>query len=326
MVRRKGIAAVVLAAGQGTRLLPLTRNRPKPFLPLVGRPLIGHLLELLRQAGVTDVVVVLSPGAPDLPPYADRFQRCQTVVQPVPRGMADALAHAAPFVRTDFVLCAADQLTDPAHVRALIDRLRDTPEAAAVLSLLPAQQEASSEPLEKVLARSGVAALEGDRVVEIVEKPGPGRAPGDTLSLPLYALRLDTLDLLPQVSFSRRGEREIQTLFQLLLEAGRTILGLLAPWRTTVNTPHQLLQANLDRLAAGEGTGIEAALPADVVVIDPVRIEAGVAVGAGCRLGPGVYLEAGARVGAGAVLEEVIVLRGGIVPPTGTLCRQIVGA
>lgn len=319
--------AVVLAAGRGKRLRALTRGRPKPFLPLAGRSLLDRVVGMLRRASVDDLVLVLPPKAPALPASLACFRRVDTVVQSVPLGMADALACAAPFVRGDFLLCAADQLTAPDHVRALAARLQDEPGLAAVLSLLPAREEieATGEPLEAILARSGVVAMEGERVLEIVEKPSPGEAPGDTISLPLYALRDDLLALLPQVGVSPRGEREVQTLFQQVLAAGRPLTGLLAPWRLTVNTGEQLLRVNLELLSQGEGVGVEGVLPEGVRVVPPVRVEAGAEVGAGCLLGPGVYLEDGARIGPGVVLQEVLVLQGGVVPPGVRLRRQVVG-
>jgi NDP-sugar pyrophosphorylase family protein len=317
--------AVVLAAGQGSRLMPLTQRRPKAFLPLAGRTLLDHVLEAILTAGVDDLIVVLAPDSPPLPSMATRFRRCRTVVQPIPRGMADAVSCAAPLIEEDFLLSAADHITAPAHVGGLIRRLQEDLSLAAVLSLLPAHQEAGSESVETVLSRSGVVALRGDRVIRIVEKPAPSEVPGDTLSVPLYALRRDVLGLLPQVGFSVRGEREVQTLFQELLAAGCPVIGLLAPWRLTVNTPEQLLQANLDFLNRGEGVGVWADLPADVVIQDPVRIESDVQVGAGCCLGPELYLESGSRVGTGSVLEQAMVLRGGVIPAGICLRRRIIG-
>lgn len=118
--------AVVLAAGDGGRLLPHTAETPKPLLPLAGRPLINYVLDALHQAGVDDAVIVTGYRAEELERAIGNVRPCGLRVRFVVNDEyhmenARSIWAARDAVSGPFILAMADHLVEPALVRALID-------------------------------------------------------------------------------------------------------------------------------------------------------------------------------------------------------------
>jgi NDP-sugar pyrophosphorylase family protein len=99
---------------------------------------------------------------------------------------------------------------------------------------------------------------------------------------------------------------------------------LVAPGRLSLTHPADLLAINLLYLEHGPQAVIEIPLPPSVSIVPPVRIEAGVQVGAGCTLGPRLYLERGCQIGPGAKLRDAVVLRDGVVSPRQTVTDRVI--
>ncbi|MEX2225798.1 MAG: phosphocholine cytidylyltransferase family protein [Dehalococcoidia bacterium] len=118
--------AVIIAAGDGGRLYPLTSDTPKPLLKLRGRPIINHVLDALRTAGVNDVVVVLGYRGEQIRRALDDLSPCGMRIRFVENeefmlGNARSLWSARTVVDGSFVLAMADHLVEPDLARALID-------------------------------------------------------------------------------------------------------------------------------------------------------------------------------------------------------------
>jgi len=300
--------AVILAAGMGTRLRPVTADRSKAMVPVLGRPLVERALLPFVENGVRDFVFVISPDDAEIASYftqrttldiAARF-----VIQEERLGMAHALRLAAPLVDGRFVVSACDSLLDPSHVRELFAVCDD---ADAVLSLLDVEPE--------MLRRSGVVKLDGQQILRIVEKPSPENAPSATVSLPHYVFSPRLLGLLPSVDLSPRGEYELQDAIQGLIDDGGAVIGVRADRRFQVSSPQDLLTLTRRLFSNDPEAGQVDATPVGrgTTIVEPVRLERGVELGDGCEIGPEVYLESGSHIGRGAVVRRSIVLRGGRV-------------
>jgi NDP-sugar pyrophosphorylase family protein len=158
--------------------------------------------------------------------------------------------------------------------------------------------------------------LDGDRVIQITEKPEPGQAPSSVGSVACYVLGTRVLDLVPNVALSPRGELEFPDALRLLIEDGGVVEGLLSTGRMTLTGPSDLLALTSHYLRNDPNSAVvNAAIPQDTTVVPPVRIEAGTSVGSGCCIGPEVYCETGSLIGNGAVIEKSVVLGGGVVDP-----------
>ncbi len=313
--------AVILAAGAGSRLGRLTAHRTKAMLPICGRPLVGRMLDRLNEAGFRRVVVVGALHDAELAAYLERRRAglppeaaLELAWQPQKRGTADALACAAPFLEGPFLLTACDNLVKGDYLARLGAELARTG-AHGVLGLLPMTPE-------QLQHSAAVDLGPGGRVRRIVEKPPPGSIDSPLGSIFVYAFSPRLLRHL-DVPLSKRGEREIQDAIQALIDAGGVVRGLVAPGRLSLTRPADLLAINLIYLERGPRTVISAPLPPDVNVVPPVRVEAGVQVGAGCSLGPRLYLEGGCRIGPGARLGDAVVLRDGVVAPGQRVTNQV---
>lgn len=300
--------AVILAAGLGTRLKPVTDSRSKAMVPLLGRPLVERALMPFVENGIDDFVFVVSPEDQAIRRYFTKHGplriKPEFVNQNERLGMAHALGLAAPLIGGRFVLSACDSLISSSHVH---DLLKSTAASDAVLSLLDVEPE--------MVSKSGVVELDGDLVRRIVEKPTLEEAPSQTVSLPHYIFSNEILDFVAQVEPSPRGEYELQDAIQALIDGGGRVTGVRATGRIQVSTPEDLLQ--LTRRLLTEGSDLKHLGPDQVgngsTLIDPVWVDPGVVIGDGCEIGPEVYLESGCAIGDGAAVRRSVILRGACV-------------
>lgn len=303
---------VILAAGKGKRLQPVTPARTKAMAPVAGKPIVARVFDLLVQNGVKEVVLLVSPDDEAIQPYFTQHTppevRVTFVMQQERLGMAHALGLVAPHLHGDFLMSACDNLVPPEHVAALIATHRRE-QANATLSLM--------EIDIAYAASTGIVewahGAQGRLIRRIVEKPQPEEAPTNISSLPLYLFSQKILDYLPLVKPSPRGEYELQDAIQLLINRCGRVTGVLTDMRWQLTNVQDLLELNRYYLAAEHGQ--QATVPTNhgARLIPPVRIDANCVIEPFCVIGPHVYLEAGCRVGAGAHVENSILLRNAVV-------------
>ena len=207
--------AVILAAGRGTRMQQLTDERPKPMLPLRGRPILEHLLDRLSSGGYTEALIVTGYRAELIEEHFRRYPLALTFRrQPVLNGTATAALLARDFAGRDpFLLAYADILTAPAALRGILDSLLAHPEADAAVGAIDVD-----DPFQ------GAAVYEHDGVVtRIIEKPDKGTSTTRWNSAGFYAFRHSIFDELERVPLSPRGEYELTSAVAQLQERGRTL-------------------------------------------------------------------------------------------------------
>jgi NDP-sugar pyrophosphorylase family protein len=325
--------AVILAAGKGERLRPLTLKRSKAMMPVAGKPMVERVMETLAAAGLRDFTLVMGEADADLAQHFEgRGVRLARQLQPL--GAANALQCAAPFITDDFVLSACDNLVSPEDVVRLLEAWQAAPRPHAILTLMP------MEPGQ--LSRSGVVALapraqfrreaargsarvEGEWVTRIVEKPGAGLALSNLASLPLYCFSPRFLSYLADVQPSPRGEYELQDAIQHLIEREGRVHGLPVPSRLTLTDAADLLAINRHYLGVEPSLVEPDSVGANTRLIPPLRVEPGVSIGAGCQIGPNVYLEGNCQIGDGVKLRDVVALRGTTIAGGASLADQVLG-
>ena len=312
--------AVILAAGRGTRLGPLTKDRPKSMLPIAGKPIIARLMDCLYAGGIREFIVVV--GSDDRP-IADYFGNngytdldIVLAHQRRPTGTVDALLQAAPYITGPFLLSAVDNITSPAHVANLIACFEVHPDHVAALSLLPTTSDE--------IRRSSDVLIDGDRIAGIEEKPANPRS--GYAAIMLYAFSKRILDYLPAVQISARGEREIASAIQASIEDGGRVGYAITDWRLHLTQDADLLAINRYFLQHDQEHSILSDLPGTVEIIPPIRVDPGVTIGPRAILGPNVYLEQGSMVGERAWLSDCVVLRGSTVAPGTHLSHQIIAS
>jgi mannose-1-phosphate guanylyltransferase len=318
--------AVILVGGKGTRLRPLTADRPKPLVPVVDRPFLGHALEWVARHGLTDVVLCCgyrSDAVVAAIGDGSAFGvRVTWVFEPEPRGTAGALKMAEEHLEDRFVLINGDVLTDmdlTAQIRA-----HEETGARATLALVPVDDPSAY----------GLVRLEEDgRVRGFLEKPKPEEIDTDLISAGAYVLERDVLDLIPadrEVSI----EREVWPRL-----VGRGLFGFVhrgAYWMD-IGTPQRYVEgvgdvlsgavrtATLDRLA-GRTVVPGAEVHETAVVAAGAVVEEGARVGAGVRIGTGTVVAPGAVVEAGVTLDRVVLLPGAWIGAGSALRDCVIGA
>lgn len=232
--------AVILAAGGGTRLRPLTELVPKPLLPIRGRPILETLLRGLAATGVREVRIVVGHLGEQVRSFVGDGGRFGVAVayaeQSPQRGTADALRRVADFIDEPCFVLAGDTALGEAGL-ARLAAFHDERGADATLCLkrLP----------RALLPRSSAVALAPDgRVTDFVEKPAPGQQPGELASAMAHVHSPALLPYLAAVEPSERGELELTCAVRAMIADGRAVLGLELPRPPDLTDLRDLLRLN----------------------------------------------------------------------------------
>lgn len=324
--------AIVLCAGEGTRLRPLTHTSAKHLIPVANRPVIEYTLEALREAGLRDVGVVVSPNVEEEFRTAlgdgSRFGlRVEYVIQERPQGLAHAVACAREFVDDEpFLVYLGDNLLEQG-VRGLVEEFERS--GANALLLLAEVDDPT---------RFGVAELRDGEVVRLVEKPE--EPPSDLAIVGVYLFDPHIFEAIEAIRPSARGELEITDAIQRLIERGLRVKPyLLKGWWKDVGLPEDMLDANRLLLESLEPQ-IQSPIPADSRVVGRVAIAEDVhlerselrgplVVGPGTVIrdsfvGPFTALDRDVHIQESEI-EYSIVMAGAVIEGTGRIDHSLIG-
>jgi NDP-sugar pyrophosphorylase family protein len=296
--------AVILAAGRGTRLKEKTVKRSKAMAPVAGAPMIARVVDSLRAAGVGRFVVVSAPGDDELKSFCSTVPDMVVRVQREPKGSGDALRVCEADLEGPFLVSACDSLLKADDIISAC-RLFESMQAQAALTVMQVREDV---PLE---SRS-VVRMQGDEVLEFIEKPLPSQRVSNITSLPLWVLSLEVFGELATMEPSPRGEYELPATFNSFIAKGRRVVAHRAAARYDLTTVADLLSLNrmfLRSMSPAIQVHATASIPESVKLVAPVRIDEGCSVGEGVELGPEVYLERGATIGSQVTLRNAVVTR-----------------
>ena len=304
--------AVILAAGRGTRLYPITATRTKAMCPIAGRPIVERVMDTLVRNGILDFILVISPDDSEITEYFTQKSTIDASIQFVHQthqlGMGHALLQAAPFIQEDFVLSSCDNLVEEKVIHQMLQMWAGEPPPNGILALLRVSEDE--------LTRMGVVEIDDHhRILRIVEKPTLEEAPSNIGSVPIYMFSHKLIKYLARIQPSPRGEYELQDAIQELIDLDGNVYGLMLPDRIDLTHPSDLLRLNLHFLIKGqpeseihvEDIGVGTKLT------NPVIIDQGALIGSNCQIGPNVYIESGATIQDDVKLENCVVLRGSLV-------------
>ncbi|MBO3748522.1 mannose-1-phosphate guanyltransferase [Streptosporangiaceae bacterium NEAU-GS5] len=302
--------AVVMAGGEGTRLRPMTANQPKPLLPIINRPIMEHVLRLLKRHGLTETVVTVQFLAALIRNYfGDGDELGMTLhyaTEEVPLGTAGSVKNAADKLREDrFLVISGDALTDI----DLTDMIRFHRENRALVTI---GLKRVPNPLE-----FGIIIVDDDgRIQRFLEKPTWGQVFSDTVNTGIYVMEPSVLDEVPAgepVDWSA-------DVFPRLLERGAPIYGYVADgyWED-VGTHESYLKAQADVLSG------KVKVDFDAFEMSPGVWQAeGASVDADAILKGPLYIGDYAKVEAGAELREFTVLGSNAVVKEGAFLHRAV--
>jgi mannose-1-phosphate guanylyltransferase len=315
----------VLAAGLGTRLRPLTYEIPKPMVPVLDRPVMGHIVDLLRRHGVTDVIANLHYFPDTIRDYfGDRIEyRFEEELL----GTAGGVRNCADFLTADggpFLIISGDALTD-----IDIPRFVERHKAAGGMATLAVKKVADTREYGVVLHD------DGGRITGFQEKPDPAEALSDLGNCGIYLFEPEIFDYFPERPFVDWA----QDVFPALLEHDVPFhVHELHEYWNDVGSLDELRQGTFDALAAALHLEVEGERMEDGLVVGdnsdfegveliepPVWIGRDVRVGRNTRLQGPLVLGDGVVVGEGAGLKESIVFPGTEVADGAILIGAIAG-
>jgi mannose-1-phosphate guanylyltransferase / phosphomannomutase len=302
--------AVVMAGGEGTRLRPMTANQPKPLLPVVNRPIMEHVLRLLKRHGLSETVVTVQFLAALIRNYfgdgEELGMSLQYATEEMPLGTAGSVKNAEAALRDDrFLVISGDALTDI----DLTDMVNYHKKNGALVTI---GLKRVPNPLE-----FGIIIVDDDgRVQRFLEKPTWGQVFSDTANTGIYVMEPEVLDHVAEgTSVDWSGD-----VFPKLLAEGAPLYGYIADgyWED-VGTHESYLKAQADMLSGKID-----------VEVDGFEVSPGVWVAEGAEVDPEAVLKGPlyvgdyAKVEAGSELREYTVLGSNVVVKEGAFLHRAV--
>jgi glucose-1-phosphate thymidylyltransferase len=278
---------VILAAGHGRRLLPLTSFRPKHMLPVAGKPILHHSLEYLRDVlNIMDIIIVVGYERQAIMDYFKNGKELGINITYViqhsdqVRGLAAAVNLVREYITGDFVVFLGDNLFS-ADLRKVID-LHLESKAAATLHL-----EENENP-----QRYGVVEVKGDDVLSLEEKPENPKS--NFVITGFYVFSPVIFNMIPKLKPSFRGEYELTDAIQELVNNDYLVkAGLISGWRLDIGFPEDLLRVNRHYL--NEETHSVKGEVKNSQILPPVYIAEGSKV-TDSKIGPYAMIEKGVEI------------------------------
>jgi UDP-N-acetylglucosamine diphosphorylase/glucosamine-1-phosphate N-acetyltransferase len=320
--------AVILAAGEGTRMRPLTYTRPKVMLPLAGRPILEHLLLEMQKAGIRDFIIIGGYHDEIIRNYFGSGSRWNVDIQYVNQrkqlGTADALRMAASSVKEDFIMANGDVVVNHLEIQHLIERRGN------VMSTID---------LEDVSNLGVVEGSEG-KVKHIYEKMA--EPPSHLANAGLYLFTPNIFGAIEKTEKSLRGEYEITDSIQILVDSGVPVyyqmlnkwLDLSYPW--DLLTANETFMAELETQNTGEiednvvikgnvSIGKGTIIRSGTYIIGPVMIGQNCDVGPNCFIRPNTSLGDNCHIGGAVEVKNSIIMNGTKIPHLSYVGDSVIG-
>ena len=230
--------AVLLAAGRGTRMRDLTADIPKPMIEVRGKPVLQHIVEGLRGAGVRKFLIVVGYRADAVRDYFGDGARYNVDIKYATQVVQDGTGRVVDLARdftenVPFVLSYGDILVDPHNYKSIAD-LGDDVEA--IISVKRGED----------VSKGGAVFLNKQmELIDLLEKPKPGEKTSPWYNAGLYAFRPSILEFTARLQPSPRGEYELTDAIRELAQSGKKVkaLELIGEW-ADVRDPETLAKLN----------------------------------------------------------------------------------
>jgi len=317
------VKAVVLAAGEGVRLQPITLTRPKHLISIGGKPILEHCLTAIKACGISEIVIVVHYMAEAIREYFGSGEKLglkiEYAYQKGVLGTGNAAGVAEPYVDGDFLLVYGDLLfTAEALKKVLETHNRKKP--SATLSVVHVERPEDY----------GIVELKDDgRVKRIIEKPRREEAPTNLANAGLYVFSPEIFEKVKRISASSRGEWEITDAIELLIKEEKPVFAVEISkdeW-FDIGRPWDLLEANrwvLTRMEPSvlgkveEGAHIigpvtvaeSACIRSGAYIEGPTYIGEHSDVGPNCYIRPCTSIGRNVRIGNACEIKNSIIMDG----------------
>lgn len=324
--------ALILAAGEGTRMRPLTSNIPKPLLPVAGKPFLQHIVETLESLNIRDISLLIGWKNHRIKKYfgdGEKFNvNISYLYQEQRMGTAHAVSLAKQSIDTSFLCLNGDIVLTKSYLEGIMDAY--SRHKGNIMCL--AQVDDPS--------RFGVVTISEDKVVEIEEKPKVPKS--NLINAGIYVFTPDIYTAIEKTPKSARGEYEITESIKILMD-GSDVYGciLKEPW-IEIGLPWDLLRANSTLMQniqeknegdIGKYVEIEGpvSIGAETVVKNGSNIQGPVIIGENCKIGPNCLIRPstvignGCKVGNAVEVKNSIIMDGSKAPHNNYVGDSIIG-
>ncbi len=320
--------AVILAAGEGNRMRPLTSTRPKVMLPIANKPILEHLLMEVSRAGIKEFIFIVGYHDEQVRGYFGSGSGWGVSIdyctQRKQLGTADALKMVKGMIEGNFLMMNGDIIVSQKDISSLA---KGNNNAMSVIEVEDTKD-------------LGLVELGGDRVTHIYEKVG--EFPSRMANAGLYLFTPDIFAALSQTPRSPRGEYEITDSLQLLIDQGQQVSYQKISYWLDLSYPWDLLPANESLLSGLEEQNLGeveenvvikglVSIGKDTVIRSGSYIVGPVMIGQGCEIGPNCYIRSCTSIGdnchiGGAVeVKNSIVMRGSKIPHHNYVGDSVIG-
>ncbi len=310
--------AIILSAGEGTRMRPLTLTKPKTMLPVAGKPIIQYNIESLRDSGVTDILLIVNYKEDMVRNYfkdgKDLGVNITYKRQEELSGTANAIGYGEDFVDNDFIVLNGDIILDTSLLMNIIDEYsQKKPDTLMVLT------EVEDPTL------FGVVEIENNIVKKIIEKPTIDEAPSNYVNTGIYIFNKDIFEKILKTEKSLRGEYEITDSLSMQILDNKTILGFKSnkKW-LDVGRPWELIEINeyfLEEITTNIKGKVEPGahvhgnihLGEGSVIRSGVYIMGSVYIGENCDIGPNCYIRGSTYLGNNVNVGNAVEIKNSII-------------
>lgn len=312
------LKAIILSAGEGSRMRPLTLTKPKTMLPVAGKPIIQYNIESLRDNGITDILLIVRYKEEIVRNYfgdgSDFGVNISYKTQKDFLGTANAISYGEDFIDDSIIVLNGDIILDDEIIHEIIKKYNYL--SPDTLMLLTEVEDPST---------FGVVEIENGNIKNIVEKPKREEAPSNLVNAGIYIFNKDIFDKIRETEISERGEYEITDSVSLQIEDNKTVIGhkTSKDW-IDVGRPWELIEVNEELIGklkteikgtveAGAVIHGEVFLDEGSVIKAGVYIEGNVYIGKNCDIGPNSYIRGNTYFGDNVHVGNAVEIKNSII-------------
>lgn len=312
------LKAIILSAGEGSRMRPLTLTKPKTMLPVAGKPIIQYNIESLRDNGITDILLIVRYKEEIVRNYfgdgSDFGVNISYKTQKDFLGTANAISYGEDFIDDSIIVLNGDIILDDEIIHEIIKKYNYL--SPDTLMLLTEVEDPSA---------FGVVEIENGNIKNIVEKPKREEAPSNLVNAGIYIFNKDIFDKICETEISERGEYEITDSVSLQIEDNKKVIGhkTSKDW-IDVGRPWELIEVNEELIGklkteikgtveAGAVIHGEVFLDEGSVIKAGVYIEGNVYIGKNCDIGPNSYIRGNTYFGDNVHVGNAVEIKNSII-------------
>ncbi|MEM2972216.1 MAG: sugar phosphate nucleotidyltransferase [Candidatus Bathyarchaeia archaeon] len=288
---------VILAGGTGRRVFPLAVEKPKPMFKILGKPLIHHVIDILKSAGLKDFIVVVGHNGEQIRSYLADGEKLGVnityAVQKKPLGMANALETTKDLVEDNFFVVNADDIFESHLINEMLKQFKKG-DAEIMLSCKPVNET----------WKFGIIQIENDNVTKFVEKPPKGQEPSNLAVIGVYIMTKKIFEYCKKIPVS---DHQYEDAIQMFIQDKKTVkavkydgffAGYKYPWDLfTIN------EYLMDRLVNKE------IIEEDVEISEKSHVEGNVWIRQGVKIFDGVYIKGPCYIGSNSIVGNNSLIR-----------------